>query len=147
MPTFTIVVHDSLPPEAVAVVDRGLGEANDAAAPLHEVAPIACIARDREGRVIGGAVGRWWGECAELQQLWVHEGARRRGVGSALVRQFEALARSHGCNAVFLETFSFQAPHLYRSLGYTVAYENTLFPHGIVKHHMVKRLDRAPDDP
>ena len=146
MTTYTIVVDDLLPPEAIALVDRGLGDANDAAAPLHEVAPIACIARDREGCVIGGAVGRWWGACAELQQLWVHEGSRRQGVGSALVREFEALARTRGCKAVFLETFSFQAPRLYRSLGYTVAYENRLFPHGIVKHHMVKRLDAGFED-
>ena len=34
-----ISVHDSYPPEETALVDRGLGEANDAAAPLHEVQP------------------------------------------------------------------------------------------------------------
>jgi GNAT superfamily N-acetyltransferase len=85
MTTFTILGHDSPPPEAVAIVDRALGEANDAAAPLHEVAPIACIARDREGRVIGGAIGRWWGDCAGLQQLWVHEGSRGRGAGRPMI--------------------------------------------------------------
>lgn len=146
MSAFTILGYDSLPPEAAAAVDRGLGEANAAAAPLHEVAPLACIARDGDGHVIGGAVGRWWGECAELQQLWVHEESRRRGVGSALVREFLSLARARGCNVVFLETFSFQAPSLYRSLGFRVAYENKLYPHGIAKFHMVKRLNtmRSP---
>jgi ribosomal protein S18 acetylase RimI-like enzyme len=141
MSAFTILGYDSPPPEAAAAVDRGLGDANAAAAPLHEVAPLACIASDGEGRVIGGAVGRWWGECAELQQLWVHEEARRRGVGSALVREFLSLARARGCGAVFLETFSFQAPTFYRALGFRVAYENRLFPHGIVKLHLVKRFD------
>jgi ribosomal protein S18 acetylase RimI-like enzyme len=141
---FTIVGYDSPPAEAVAAVDRGLGEANAAAAPLHEVAPLACIARDGDG-VIGGAVGRWWGECAELQQLWVNEASRRRGVGSALVREFLALARERGCRAVFLETFSFQAPGLYRSLGFRVDHENTLYPHGIVRYHMVRRLDCTED--
>ena len=146
MPAFTILGYDSLPPEVVAVVDRGLGEANAAAAPLHEVAPLACIARDGDGRVIGGAVGRRWGECAELQQLWVREESRRCGIGSALVREFLSLARSRGCSVVFLETFSFQAPNLYRSLGFRVAYDNNLYPHGIVKHHMVMRVDGAGDD-
>jgi ribosomal protein S18 acetylase RimI-like enzyme len=143
MPAFTILGYDAPPPEAVAVVDRGLGEANAAAAPLHEVAPLACIARDGDGRVIGGAVGRRWGECTELQQLWVHEAFRRRGIGSALVREFLSLARTRGGRVVFLETFSFQAPTFYRSLGFRVAYENKLFPHGIVKLHLVKRLDTA----
>ena len=90
--------------------------------------------------MIGGAVGRRWGERAELQQLWVQEQSRRRGVGGALVREFLSLARARGCKAVFLETFSFQAPGLYRSLGFRVTYENDLYPHGIVKLHMVKRL-------
>jgi ribosomal protein S18 acetylase RimI-like enzyme len=141
MSAFTIVGYDSPPSEAVAVVDHGLGEANASAAPLHEVAPLACIASDGDGRVIGGAVGRRWGECAELQQLWVREASRRRGVGSALVREFLALARARGCKAVFLETFSFQAPRLYRTLGFRVVHENDLYPHGIVKYHLVMRLD------
>lgn len=141
MSEFTIVGYDSPPSEAAALVDRGLGEANAAAAPLHEVAPLACIASDDEGSVIGGAVGRRWGECAELQQLWVREASRRRGVGTALVREFLSLARARGCKVVFLETFSFQAPRFYRSLGFRVAYENELFPHGIVRYHMVMRFD------
>jgi ribosomal protein S18 acetylase RimI-like enzyme len=141
----TIVGYDSPPAEAVAAVDRGLGEANAAAAPLHEVAPLACIARDGEGRVIGGAVGRRWGECAELQQLWVNEASRRLGVGSALVREFLSMARTRGCKSVFLETFSFQAPGLYRSLGFRVVHENDLYPHGIVRYHLVRRLDGSGD--
>ena len=141
MSAFAIVGYDLPPPDAAAAVDRGLGEANAAAAPLHEVAPLACIARDGDGHVIGGAVGRRWGECAELQQLWVQEESRRRGVGSALVREFLSRARAHGCNVVFVETFSFQAPRLYRSVGFRVAYENKLYPHGIVKFHMVRRFD------
>lgn len=145
MSAFTILGYDAPPPKAVAAVDRGLGEANAAAAPLHEVAPLACIARDGRGRVVGGAVGRWWGECAELQQLWVQEASRRRGVGSALVREFLSMARARGCKSVFLETFSFQAPDLYRSLGFRVVHENDLYPHGIVRYHLVRRLDGTGD--
>ena len=37
--TLNISTHDGYPPEETALVDRGLGEANDAAAPLHEVRP------------------------------------------------------------------------------------------------------------
>jgi hypothetical protein len=57
------------------------------------------------------------------------------------------LARTRGWKAVFPETFSFQAPRLCRSLGYTVAHENRLFPQGIVKHHTAKRLAATPGDP
>jgi ribosomal protein S18 acetylase RimI-like enzyme len=132
--------HDCYPPEETAIVDSGLGESNDSAAPLHEVEPISCFARTEDGRVIGGAVGRSWGLCCELQQLWVAPSHRRRGVGAQLVKNFEAHAFRRGCKSFYLETFSFQAPSLYRSLGYEVKYERKGYPHGITKFHMVKHV-------
>jgi GNAT superfamily N-acetyltransferase len=138
MPSFSLSVHDGHPAAETTIVDRGLGEANVAAAPLHEVEPLSCFARDDSGQVIGGAVGRRWGPCCELHKLWVEPSHRRSGVASELVRAFEAHARSHGCSTFYLETFSFQAPQLYRSLGYRVAYEHRVYPHGIVKLIMVK---------
>jgi mannose-6-phosphate isomerase-like protein (cupin superfamily)/GNAT superfamily N-acetyltransferase len=140
--TFTISTHDGHPTEEASLVDRGLGEANDAAAPLHEVRPLSCFARSESRKVVGGAIGRRWGPCCELQQLWVERSYRRRGIGARLVRAFEARAREHGCSSFYLETFSFQSPGLYRSLGYSVAHEHKLYPHGIIKYLMVK-LDQA----
>ena len=138
MKKFNVSAHDSYPPQETALVDDGLGEANNAAAPLHEVQPLSCFARTEAGRVVGGAVGRWWGQCCELQQLWVEASYRRRGIGTQLIQAFEARAREHGCSIFYLETFSFQTPHLYELLGYTVAYEHKVYPHGIVKYVMVK---------
>jgi GNAT superfamily N-acetyltransferase len=140
MATWSITRHDELPSEEAALVDHGLDEANDAAAPLHEVRPLSCFARLPSGEVMGGAIGRRWGECCELQQLWVQPGQRRQGLGAALVRAFEDHARGHGCSRFYLETFSFQAPALYRSLGYEVVSELALYPHGVVKFVMAKGL-------
>ena len=134
----TIDTHD-LPPSAdAAVVDAGLGRANDAAAPLHEVRPLGCFARDAAGAVIGGAVGRTWGTCCELQQLWVDPAFQRQGIATRLVHAFEARAGARGCRTFFLETFSFQAPAFYRKLGYVTAHESATYPHGISKHLMRK---------
>ncbi len=136
----TIESYDAHPSAECGAVDEGIGQFNDAAAPLHEVKPLVCLARSEDKSVVGGAVGRRWGTCVELQQLWVAEGRRAEGVGSILMSAFEKLACSHGCKSIFLETFSFQALDFYLKLGYSVAYENSLFPHGIVKYHMVKSL-------
>lgn len=143
MTRYSITAHDSHPADETALVDQGLGDANDAAAPLAEVQPLACFARTASGEVIGGAVGRRWGACCELQQLWVAPAHRRRGVGARLVRAFEARAGEHGCASFYLETFSFQAPGLYRALGYRVAFELDLYPHGFVKYLMVKHRAEA----
>jgi hypothetical protein len=37
MPSVTITTHDDLPSTQSAIVDDGIGQSNDAAAPLHEV--------------------------------------------------------------------------------------------------------------
>jgi GNAT superfamily N-acetyltransferase len=141
---YSITAHDSHPEAESALIDRGLGDANDAAAPLDEVRPLSCFARTAAGEVIGGAVGRRWGACCELQQLWVEPAHRRRGIGAQLVHAFEERARAHGCSRFYLETFNFQAPGLYRALGYRVAFALNLYPHGFVKYLMVKQRSDAP---
>lgn len=140
----SITLHDEPGTSDLDVVDSGLGSANDAAAPLHEVRPLASFLRDADGRVRGGAVGRRWGPCCELQQLWVEPVLRRQGLGARLVRAFEGLAREHGCTVAYLETFNFQAPSLYRSLGYVTVHEHAVYPHGIVRHLMVHALACPP---
>jgi GNAT superfamily N-acetyltransferase len=140
MTAFQLTVHDDPDAADLRTIDAGLGDSNDAAAPLHEVRPLACFVRDSSGGAIGGAVGRRWGACAELQQLWVRPDLRRQGLGAQLVRAFEARAAQHGCTTVYLETFSFQAPRLYASLGYEMRHTIEGFGHGIRKHLMVHPL-------
>ncbi|MFO1217179.1 MAG: GNAT family N-acetyltransferase [Burkholderiaceae bacterium] len=139
-PAITITEHDDPPAADAAVVDEGIGESNAAAAPLHDVRPLGCFARDASGAAVGGAVGRTWGECAELQQLWVAPSCRGRGIGRALVLRFEQQAVARGCRRCYLETFSFQAPALYRALGYVQQMQIEGFAPGIVKTAMVKEL-------
>ena len=136
--SFHITRHDDPPAEAAALIDAGLAAYNEAAAPLHEVRPLCCVARSDEGAVLGGAIGRSWGPCCELQQLWVHPAQRRQGIGRGLVRAFEDLGRRRGCSVFYLETFDFQAPALYRSLGYEVVHAHAVYPHGIVRYLMVR---------
>ncbi len=142
MPQFHVIAQDGVPAEA-EIVDIGLEEFNERAAPLHEVQTLSCLVHDGAGKVVGGAVGRRWGELCELQQLWVDESLRGSGVGERVVREFERHAVGKGCKSFYLETFSFQAPDFYRKLGYRVVYERTGYPHGIVKHHMLKAVGGA----
>ncbi len=131
---------DEFPPDAAAAVDNGLDGFNAAAAPLHEVRALAVFARDASGAVLGGAIGRHWGEACELQELWVAESQRGRGLGTALLRRFEARALVHGSWRFYLTTFSFQARGFYERQGYAVAHALDVFPHGIVKYTMTKTL-------
>lgn len=133
--------HDGeLPPDAAAAIGDGLDAFNAAAAPLHEVRPLAVFAHDDAGAALGGAVGRTWGPACELQELWVAEAQRGSGLGTVLLQRFEARAEARGCRQVYLYTFSFQARGFYARQGYAVAHALDAFPHGIVKFTMTKAL-------
>lgn len=135
-----ISTHDTWPREAAAVVDLGLDTHNNTAAPLQDVQALACIAQAADGHVRGGALGRTWGQCCELQQLWVDEALRHEGQGTRLMQAFEQAAMARGCRTFYLDTFSFQALDFYRSLGYEVALTIAGYTGEVVKYTMLKHL-------
>jgi len=136
---------DSPDEAGAAVVDEGLEAHNQSTAPLGDVRPIASFARDSRGRIVGGAIGRTWGACCELLQLWVDPGHRGGGVGSGLLNAFESHARGRRCSVFYLTTLSFQAPEFYRRHGYEVLARIDGYPEGIAKYLMQKKdADRPP---
>lgn len=124
--------------DGLRVVDAGLEEHNVGVAPLSQVRPLASFATDASGHVVGGAVGRTWGKCCELLQLWVAPRYRAAGVGSRLLHEFEAHARERGCHIFYLTTLSFQAPAFYQKRDYAVLAQIAGYPDGIVKYLMHK---------
>ena len=129
---------DSPPDANVLAVDIGLEQYNLSVAPLSEVRSLASFATDSTGHVVGGAVGRTWGKCCELLQLWVEPSHRSSGVGSRLLQQFEEHAGRRGCSVFYLTTLSFQAPGFYRKHGYDSLAEISGYPDGIRKFLMYK---------
>lgn len=134
---------EDCPSELLAAIDAGLHAHNLAAAPLEQVRSLAVGMHLPDGALLGGALGRSWGLCCELQQLWVREDRRGQGLGATLMRAFEAQAAARGCELIYLETFSFQAPGFYRRLGYEEAACLEGFAPGLAKYLMRKRLERA----
>lgn len=129
------------PPESSALaVENGLELHNHSMAPISEVRPLASFASNPAGEVVGGAVGRTWGRCCELLQLWVEPAHRARGVASRLLQQFEQRAAGRGCNVFYLTTLSYQAPEFYRKCGYETIAEVSGYPNGITKHLMYKEM-------
>ena len=122
------------------IVGQGLDAFNTKSAPLHQVAPLSCIATNDLGRVIGGAIGRTWGDMAELQQLWVCEESRNLGIGCRLLEVFEKEVFTREGKLIYLETFSFQALNFYKKSGYQIDLERRGFPSQIKKYYLSKAL-------
>lgn len=140
--SYRITSHeDATDKAALDLIDSGIGEYNDTAEPrLGDVRHLSCIARDDAGHAIGGAVGRTWGENAELQQLWLPEALRKQDLGRALLNAFEDGARARGCRLIYLETWTFQARPFYEKCGYAIALELSGYAPGLSKFTMTKRL-------
>lgn len=140
-PDIELTRHATVPREA-RVIDAGLGRHNDVAAPLADVQPLVWLAWATAAATepLAGAIGRTWGQCCELQQLWVADAWRRRGLGRRLMDAFHADAEARGCRTFYLETWSFQAPAFYRACGYDLRLTLEGFGGGVAKHVMVREL-------
>ncbi len=82
--------------------------------------PDLFLVAESDGRLAGVVIGAWDGRRGWLHHLAVDEAFRRRGIGSALVREVEARLRARGCLKVNLLVFADNDPAraFYRSLGY-----------------------------
>lgn len=102
--------------------------------------PLNVVARDADGRVVGGLLAEVNLGWAFVAALWVDSAARGAGVGSGLMRSAETEARRRGCVGIYLDTYSFQARPFYESLGYHLFGELENCPPAGSKYYLCKRL-------
>jgi GNAT superfamily N-acetyltransferase len=101
---------------------------------------LAAFVRDATGALRAGLSGHTWGGCCEIRFLWVSEGERRGGLGSALLAAAEREARARGCERVVLSTHSFQAPGFYARHGYAECGRADGYPRGHAQIFLTKSL-------
>ena len=78
------------------------------------------VTRERQGRIVGFALGRVVADEGELYQIAVLPEFRREHLGSEMLTELHGLMRSRGAVCCFLEVRSRNAPAraLYESVGY-----------------------------
>ncbi|WP_296260111.1 MULTISPECIES: GNAT family N-acetyltransferase [unclassified Pseudomonas] len=104
--------------------------------------PLAILVRHAEfgDEVVGGLSGYTaWGWLF-IENLWLPETLRGRGLAARLLADAEAQARLRGCHAAWLDTFNPYALKLYRSQGYVVFGELPEFPKGRSRFFLKKSL-------
>ena len=97
---------------------------------------------DGDDRIIAGCIltiDTW--RVADLDILWVDEKYRRKGLGSALIKEAERTAREKGCDLMALGTFDFQARPLYEKHGYKLCGVIEDWPNGHCSYSLSKRLN------
>jgi GNAT superfamily N-acetyltransferase len=109
---------------------------------LGEETELAIFVRDG-GRVVAGISGWTWGDCCELQSLWVEQGLRGQRLGTRLIAAAEAEAAARGCSQSVHFTYAFQAGSLYERCGYELVGRVEGFPSGTDVLWYRKRLTPA----
>ncbi|CAL9480036.1 GNAT family N-acetyltransferase [Streptomyces sp. enrichment culture] len=105
--------------------------------------PLHVWVLDDTGGLAGGLVGHTWATWLHVTYLWVDDGHRGAGLGSALLTEAERTARTErGCTAARVETWDFQAPGFYTKHGYDIMCVIPDYPPGITEYTLVKRLSR-----
>jgi GNAT superfamily N-acetyltransferase len=140
---FDLVVSETPIRAAWYAILRGLVGHNHAHAGPTNRRPLLIALKGANGAFVGGLAGHSaWGWLV-VQDLWLPESLRGRGIGTALMVQAEAEAVARGCHGVWLDTFSFHAPRFYEKLGYAVFGELADCPPGKSRFFLSKRIDGA----
>ena len=122
-------VEDDPSPRDIAFLETQIRREAAAATGLGEEIELAIFLRDA-GTIVAGISGWTWGDCCELQSLWVAPQLRGRWLGARLLAAAEAEASARGCTQTVHFTYGFQARALYVRSGYELMGRVDDFPSG-----------------
>lgn len=138
-PGLSLSIEDRPAAADRAAINAALTEFNRAYLRDPAFGRIGVFARDRTGAVMAGLDASFYAGWLFVNNLWVHAAWRRRGIGRRLLQEAERRAVARSCHAVWLDTFSFQAPDFYRRLGYEV-FGTLDYPPDIKRFFLKKQL-------
>ena len=132
-------VEDHPDPLDVEFLETQIRSEASAVTGLGEEIELAIFVREA-GRIVAGISGWTWGDCCELQSLWVAPSHSGRWLGTRLIAAAEAEAAARGCTQTVHFTYDFQARTLYERAGYELMARVRDFPSGADALWYRKRL-------
>jgi ribosomal protein S18 acetylase RimI-like enzyme len=99
---------------------------------------IRLVVKDDTGQVMGGLLAWTTLRNMILDDVWVDEQCRGRGLGTLLMTEAEQIARNAGCIACQTYSFSFQAPGFFQKLGYEAYGLSDGYPRPVTQYCFVK---------
>ncbi len=107
---------------------------------IEDWAPFAVVSENANREIIAGINGQsYWGRL-HIENLWVHENYRKKGLGKELLKLAETAAKERGCSGIDLDTMSFQAPGFYEKLGFKKVGEISNYLQGIKRFYYSKEF-------
>ncbi|MER9965026.1 GNAT family N-acetyltransferase [Mesorhizobium sp. M0045] len=101
--------------------------------------PVAVLIREsRNDHTEGGLWATRYYDWLFIELIFVPERYRNQKIGARLVRSAEQWAVDRGCVGVWLNTYEFQAPAFYQSLGYEIFGHLPNYPRGFGRYFLRK---------
>lgn len=122
------------------IVGGGIHNYNEQQVGATQRKQLCLVLRAPDQKIAGGLIGATYWNWLYIELLFVKEELRGRGYGHRLLELAEEEARKRGAKNVYLDTFSFQAPDLYKQHGYQIFGELKDFPEGHQRYFFKKRL-------
>jgi GNAT superfamily N-acetyltransferase len=123
-------VEDHPDPLDIELLEDNIRREASAAMGLGDELELAIFVRDDAGTIVAGISGWTWGDCCELQSLWVAPDLRGQELATRLIAAAEAEAAQRGCSQTVHFTYDFQARALYERTGYELVGRVEDFPSG-----------------
>ena len=137
-------VEDRPDPLDVEFLETQIRREAAAAMGVGDEVDLAIFVRD-VGTVVAGISGWTWGDCCELQNLWVAPSLRGRGLATRLLAAAETEAAARACSQTVHFTYDFQVPAFYERNGYELVGRVDDFPSGTNVKWYRKRLNGRAD--
>jgi GNAT superfamily N-acetyltransferase len=95
--------------------------------------------KDQVGELIGGLSA--WTTLSNLilDNVWITERFRRKGLGRILMQEMERTAKEQGCIASQAYCFSFQTPTFFQNMGYQVLGISDGYPQAVRELYLIKK--------
>lgn len=142
-----IIISEEENPEFESFVHQGIIEFNNINSPFHlaarkpgAISPLNIIVKDDGGKNIGGlSASTYWG-WLEIEDFFLPDDFRGRGLGGRILELAEETALRRGCRHSHLTTYDFQARDFYEKRGYTIVGRLEDCPPGSTYYWMRKDL-------
>lgn len=140
MAPFRLIERDRLTSDETRTLAEGVAEHARQVLEDPGFQPMAILAEDEAGRIVGGISGSTNWTWLSIKLLWVAPSSRGAGLGRRLMMAYEEMGRARGCVNAHVDTLSFQAPGFYEQLGYERFAEIPDYAPGAARIYYRKRL-------
>lgn len=95
-----------------------------------------------DDRPVAGLIGVTFWDTLQVDQLYVNDEQRGKGLGSALMRRAEEIAKERNYKMITVETMDFQAVDFYKKLGFQIDFIREGYTNGYKSYFFSKSISQ-----